>query len=76
MVGEMDAATWTAIGLLATFSLGTLFYLGSRIDALASRIDGRFDTLTARMDSRFDSVDARLDAANARIDTHLDRHAG
>ena len=56
--------------------LGTLFYLGSRIDALASRMDARFDTLTARMDSRFDSVDARLDAVNARVDTHLDRHAG
>jgi hypothetical protein len=83
MVAWMDAAGWTAIGLLATFSLGTLFYLGSRIDSLAARMDsrfdsmeGRFDTLTARMDSRFDSVDARLDAVNARVDTHLDRHAG
>ena len=75
-VDSMDAAVWTAIGLLATFSLGTLFYLGSRIDALASRMDARFDTLTARMDSRFDSVDARLDGVNARVDTHLDRHAG
>ena len=83
MVGSMDAAVWTAIGLLATFSLGTLFYLGSRIDSLAARMDarfdsmdGRFDGLIARMDSRFDSVDARLDAVNARVDTHLDRHAG
>jgi hypothetical protein len=76
MVGSMDAAVWTAIGLLATFSLGSLFYLGSRIDALASRMDARFDTLTGRMDSRFDSVDARLDGVNARVDTHLDRHAG
>jgi hypothetical protein len=30
---EMDAAVWTAIGLLAVTSLGTLFYLGSRMDA-------------------------------------------
>ena len=72
----MGAAVWTVIGLPATFSLGTLFYLGSRIDSLAARIDARFDTLTTRMDSRFDSVEARLDAVNARIDVHLDRHAG
>ena len=82
-VGPMDAAVWTAIGLLATFSLGSLFYLGSRIDSLMSRMDsrfdsmeGRFDALIARMDSRFDSVDARLDGVNARVDAHLDRHAG
>ena len=36
---EMDAAAWTAIGLLAATSLGSLFYLGSRIDALGGRID-------------------------------------
>ncbi len=61
----MTAAIWTAIGLLAATSLGTLFYLGSGIDALA-----------ARMDARFDAVDAGLDALNARVDAHLGRHAG
>jgi len=76
---KMDAAVWTAVGLLAATSLGSLFYLGSRIDALGARIDGiggrvdgvgaRIDSLAARMDSRFDSLEARLDA-------HLDRHAG
>jgi len=78
----MSAAIWTAIGLLAATSLGTLFYLGSRIDALASRMDARFDAILdvmegrfARVDARFDAVDARLDALNARIDAHLDRHA-
>jgi hypothetical protein len=78
----MDAAVWTAIGLLATFSLGTLFYLGSRLDSLSARMDARFDSIDARfdalitrMDARFDSVDARLDAVNSRVDTHLDRHA-
>jgi hypothetical protein len=76
IVAAMDAAAWTAIGLLATFSLGSLFHLGSRIDALSARMDGRFDALIARMDARFDAVDARLDAVNARIDAHLDRHAG
>jgi hypothetical protein len=79
----MEAATWTAIGLLAATSVGSLFYLGSRIDVLSSRIDG----LAARLDARVDAVSAdlgsRIDAQGARIDTlassmadHLRRHAG
>ena len=74
----MDAAAWTAIGLLAATSLGTLFYLGSRIDALAlgwtrfDRVDTRFD----RQDARFDAIEARIDGLNSRLDIHLDRHAG
>lgn len=78
----MDAAVWTAIGLLATTSLGSLFHLGSRIDALAARmdvgfgkVDTRFDALAARMDAGFARVDARLDAMEARLDAHVDRHA-
>jgi hypothetical protein len=66
----MDAAVWTAIGLLAATSLGTLFYLGSRIDALASRMDARFD----RVDARFDHMDERFDALASRLDAHLDHH--
>jgi hypothetical protein len=75
----MEAAVWTAIGLLAATSLGTLFYLGSRIDALSARIDLRFDHIHdkfARVDARFDGMHRRLDALNARVDTHLDRHTG
>lgn len=82
----VDAAIWTAIGLLAATSLGTLFYLGSRIDAQSARIDGqagRTDALSARIDAligvvegRFDRIDARFDSLEARIDTHLGRHAG
>jgi hypothetical protein len=68
----MDAAVWTAIGLLAATSLGMLFYLGARIDALGARMDSRFD----RMDARFDALEGRMDAANARIDAHLERHTG
>jgi hypothetical protein len=68
----MDAAVWTAIGLLATFSLGSLSDLGSRIDGLGLWIDARFNGV----DARLDAVNARLDAVNARIDAHLDRHAG
>lgn len=86
----MDAAVWTAIGLLVATALGTLFYLGTRIDSLAARTDVRFDALVARIDSRFDRVDARFDRVDARfdhmeerfdglaarLDTHLDQHAG
>ena len=67
----MDAAVWTAIGLLAATSLGTLFYLGSRIDSLTARMDARFD----RVDMRFDHMEERFDALAARLDAHLDRHA-
>jgi hypothetical protein len=68
----MDAAIWTAIGLLAATSLGTLFYLGSRIDALAARMDSRFD----HVDTRFDALESRFDGLSVRLDAHLDRHAG
>ena len=72
LVTGMEAASWTALGLLAATSLGTLFYLGPRIDSVGSGIDA----LSARMGSRFDAVDVRLDAVHARIDVHLERHAG
>jgi hypothetical protein len=67
----VDAAVWTAIGLLAATSLGSRFYLGSRIDGLGARIDalgGRIDALGSR-------IDARLDAMESRFDAHLERHA-
>jgi flagellar capping protein FliD len=80
---EMDAAVWTAIGLVAATSLGSLFYGGGRIDALAAHVDSRFDTmdsridaLGARMDTRFDAMESRFDGLAARLDAHLDRHAG
>jgi hypothetical protein len=71
LASEMDAAVWAAIGFFAATSLGTLFYLGSRIDALATRMGG-----FARVDARFDAIDARCDSLAARLDGHLDRHAG
>ena len=77
----MEAVTWAALGILAALSLGTLFYTGSRIDALAGRMearfdaqDGRLDSLAGRMDARFDAMESRLDAISGRIDTHLDQH--
>jgi len=65
------AAAWSAIGLVAAFAIGSLFYLGSRIDGIGNRLD----SLSARMDSRFDRMDARFDGLQARIDSHFDRHA-
>lgn len=83
----MTAAVWTAIGLLAATSLGTLFYLGARIDSLSgslgaridslgARVDTRFDALEGRMESRFSAMEARFDSLNARLDEHIHPHAG
>lgn len=65
---EMEAAVWTAIGLVAATSLGSLFYLGSRIDALGARMDTRFD----RVDQRFDRMDDRLDRLSDKLSEHAD----
>ena len=64
----VDAATWTAIGLLAATSLGTLFHLGSKIDALGAWLEGRIDALTARADARFARVDDRFGRVDDRLD--------
>lgn len=55
---------WTAIALLAGTLFGTLFYLGSKIDSINSRIDA----LAARLDSRIDSLASQLQS-------HIERHA-
>jgi hypothetical protein len=87
----MEAVVWTAIGILAATSLGSVFYLGSRIDALAARMDsrfdaqdGRFDSLLGRFDARFDALEGRMESRFARVDQRfdalearrLDGHAG
>jgi hypothetical protein len=76
---KVDAAVWTAIGLLAATSLGTMFYLGARIDALGGRMDsrfdavaGRFDSLEGRFDSRFDALEGRMEARFAHVDARFD----
>ena len=46
----VEAAVWTAIGLCFAPSLGSLSYLGTRIDNLAARMDARFDRLDDRLD--------------------------
>ena len=75
LASEMEAAVWTAIGLLAATSLGTLFYLGSRIDALTARLDARMDSGFAMVDARFDAIESRFDGLASRFDAHLDQHA-
>ena len=72
---EMGAAVWTAIGLLAATSLGTLFYMSSRVDALAARLDARMDSGFAKVDRRFDAIESRFDGLASRLDAHLDQHA-
>ena len=73
---EMDAAAWTAIAIVAGMSFGTVFYLGSRIDALATRLDARINSGFSRVDTRFDAIQAWFDALASRLDAHLEQHAG
>ena len=70
LASEMDAAIWTALGLLAATSLGSLFYLGSGIDALGTWIDA----LGSRLDVRIDALDTKVDAGFARVESRLDAH--
>jgi hypothetical protein len=46
----MEDQAWTAIGLLAGTVVGSLFYLGNRIDSLGARLDLRIDGLSGRID--------------------------
>lgn len=55
------AVAWATLGVLTATLFGTLFYLGSKIDALSARMDG---------------FAGRMDAMSARLDAHVDRHAG
>ncbi len=64
----MEAQVWTLIGLLVASILGMLFYLGNRIDALASEMRSQFQAQGARFDSRMDGMSARMDALSARVE--------
>jgi hypothetical protein len=83
----VEAQVWTVIGLLAATLIGTLVYLGGRIEALGARMDSRIDALGARMDSRIDGLSARIEEQGAllgdriyelavKLDDHLRWHAG
>jgi hypothetical protein len=72
----MVAVAWAAIGILAATLLGSLYYLGSRIDGLAGRIDALESSLNSRIDALASRLDARIDLLGQRIDAHVERHAG
>lgn len=72
----MDAQIWTLIGVLTATLLGTLVYLGGRIDGLATQIETKSESTNARIerlgtkfDSRFDDVNARIDGTHSRLDS-------
>lgn len=71
IVTYMEAQIWTLIGLLTATILGALFYLGTRIDALASRIDAqgvRIDAQGADLGSRIDGLNGRIDGLTRRVE--------
>jgi hypothetical protein len=78
----MEAQAWTAIGLLAATLLGSLFYLGNRIDSLGTRLDsridglsGRIDGLTVRVEEQGRHLGSQIYELAAKLDEHLRRHA-
>jgi hypothetical protein len=71
----MVEVAWSAIGLLAATLFGSLYWLGSRIDALESKLGSRIDNLSARIDSLDSKLGARIDNLTARLDIHLQGHS-
>jgi uncharacterized membrane protein YqgA involved in biofilm formation len=79
----MEAQIWTLISLLAATVVGTVFYLGNRIDSLGARMDARIDGLSARIDTLTDRVDSQgrhiaseIYGLATKLDDHLPHHAG
>jgi hypothetical protein len=68
----MEAAVWTAIAVLAATNLGSLFYLGARIDAQSARIDAQGADLGARIDAQGAHLGARIEALGSRLDARID----
>jgi hypothetical protein len=68
----MVGVAWTAIALLAGTLLGSLYYLGSKIDALGARLDARIDAQAVRIDALVREVaDLR-----SQLHDHMGRPAG
>src|SRR5919106_4552828 len=79
----MEAQVWTVIGLLAATLIGSMFYLGTRIDGLSNdlgtqldtlgtrieRLEARIDGRIGRPEDRIPHQDARIDSLSARIDS-------
>ena len=67
----MEAQAWTAIGLVAATLVGSLFYLGNRIDSLGARLDSRIDGLSGRIDGlsgHIDGFSGRIDDLSGRVE--------
>ncbi|MGH3442892.1 MAG: hypothetical protein ACRDUY_12790 [Nitriliruptorales bacterium] len=60
-----DTLTIVATQILTT--LGIVYFLVTRMDALGRDLRQEFG-------ARFDRVEARIDALSARIDAHIERH--
>lgn len=69
---RMTTVAWTAIGLLAATLLGTLVYLGQRIDALAARVDAQGADLGQRIDAQGAELGQRIDAQGAELSRRVD----
>jgi hypothetical protein len=69
---RMEAAVWTAIAVLAATNLGSLFYLGARIDALGARIDAQGADLGGRIDAQGADLGGRIDAQGADLGSRID----
>ena len=68
----MELTILTLIALLGASvfgSFGAFFFLGSKIDALGSRLD-------ARIDAQGTDIAGRIDALGARLDARIDAQAG
>lgn len=75
----MEGVAWTAITLLGAAVFGMLFYLGSRIESLAGKIDAQGADLGARIDAqtgRIDAQTARIDALVGQVSDHIAHHSG
>lgn len=72
----MEAQAWTAIALLAATLVGSLFYLGNRIDGVRARFDSRIDGLSARIDGLSTGLESRMDSLSARLESRIDGLSG
>jgi hypothetical protein len=70
---RMEAAQWTAIGIVAAGLFATIFHLGGRIDGLAASLGARIDGLSTSLCARIDGLTARIDGLSSRIDALTER---
>jgi hypothetical protein len=62
----MTAAIWTVISLFGALTIGSLFWLGTKIDQQGQSLGSRIDALGARLDERIEGLAARTDQGGSR----------